>query len=66
MMNIKTEEILKQNSFEYQIAKFLNHVSEKLDEVTPAMINAVNALDFENLGINQDDIKSLKDFIHLA
>lgn len=66
MMNIKTEEILKQNNFEYQIAKFLNHVSEKFDEITPAMINAVNALDFENLGINQDDIKSLKDFIHLA
>ena len=64
MLNVKTEDVLRQNTIEHQVAKFLSSVSEKLEELTPMLANSINSLNFAELGISDEDIQSLKKFMH--
>ena len=66
MLNIKTEEVLKQNTIEYQVVKFLNGLNEKLDTIMPMLEESASSWNFANLGIGESDINSLMKFINKA
>lgn len=66
MLNIKTEEVLKQNTIEYQVIKFLNGLNDKLDAIMPMLEESASSWNFGNLGIEESDIQSLMKFINKA
>ena len=66
MLNVKTDEVLKQNTIEYHAVKFLSGLNDKLDVLMPMFEKAASSWDFEGLGIDVSDIKSLMNFVNKA
>jgi hypothetical protein len=65
MLSVKTQSILKHNDISYQFAKFLNNINDKFDEVLPVFAKAVESMSVDKLGITQEDIELVKNFLQV-
>lgn len=64
LLQMKTDYILSGNTIEAQLGRFLDGISEKLDEVLQTLSDKVGNFDLSNLPIDMDSIKKLMDLLN--
>lgn len=65
LLQMKTDYILSGNTIEAQLGRFLDGISEKLDDVLQTLSNKIGNFDITNLPIDMDSIKKLMGFINM-
>ena len=63
LLRMKCEYILNENNIEAQVGKFLNNISDKLDDFAVVLSNQVDKFDISKLPIQKEDIVKILDFI---
>ena len=63
MVGMRQDYIMRSNSIEAQVAKFLNSLNDKLDVLTNIAAEQMASFGFDNLGITAGDITQLTEFV---
>lgn len=65
LLQMKTDYILSGNTIEAQLGRFLDGVSEKLDDILQALSDKLGNFDISNLPIDMDSMKKLMGFLNI-
>lgn len=65
LLQMKTDYILSGNTIEAQLGRFLDGISEKLDDVLQTLSDKIGNFDITHLPIDMDSIKKLMGFINM-
>lgn len=65
LLSMKCDYILSGNNIEAQFGKFLNNISEKVDDFAAVLSDKVGNFDIGQLPIGKEDLMKLMDFINI-
>lgn len=64
LLNMQADYVRRANSVDAQMARFIDKLSNKLDNTSALLKAQIDKVDFDAMGISQDDIAKLKTFLN--